>query len=144
MNARDFKIIASSLVDAGKRPEDFRTSISRSYYAAFHVGSEVLRNMKIPLPNSSKAHDDLSNLLSNCNDMTLSKAGSQLDSLKSDRIKADYKLDNLDIETKNKAEIAYKQADRIIQILDGCNCDKERMNAVAKSIREYMKKTNYR
>lgn len=44
MNPREFQQLASKLAN-GNSPAEFRTAISRGYYAAYNVGVEALEQM---------------------------------------------------------------------------------------------------
>jgi len=140
MNAREFKIVALNLCVSGKCAADYRTSISRSYYAAFHVGLEIIKNIDKSLKKRNLSHDDVIESLSNCDDSRISAAAVQLQSLKSDRVQADYRLDNIDIEKKQKAEFVYRLADRIIQEIDSSYSNPSNRKIIESSILRYIRK----
>jgi len=119
MDPRDFHKLATELV-AGATPAKIRTAINRAYYAAHHVGAELLKGMGFKIEKGSQCHAGVYHRLNNCGDKEIIKAGSQLGDLQSERNKADYRLDNKDIEDQKTAQGLVKQASRIIQILDTC------------------------
>ena len=119
MDPREFLKLASELV-AGGTPEKVRTGINRAYYAAHNAGAEVLRELGCRIQKGPGGHADVWKRLSNSGDEEIEMAGSQLGDLQSKRIKADYRLDNKDVEDQKTAQADVKVASRIIQILDAC------------------------
>lgn len=51
MNWRDFLLVASRLA-AETTEADWRTAVSRAYYAAFHVARRLLADLKFTVPPS--------------------------------------------------------------------------------------------
>lgn len=139
MNPRDFNLVAFKLAN-GKIKAEFRSSISRAYYAAHNVGVEFIRHIGFELSTLHEAHQKVIDRLSNSKDIELQKVGSQLSSLRGDRIKADYRLDNTDIETQKKAKLAVSQASRLIDALDTCKVDHNRKKTVVESIQDYIER----
>lgn len=89
MNPRDFLQVAVKLSKGGTAAE-YRTAISRAYYAAYHVGVEFLRGMDCHISEGPSGHGEVSRDFNNCGDSELSIAGSQLTVLHGKRIIADY------------------------------------------------------
>ncbi len=54
MNWRDFMVLATRLA-AGTTEADWRTTISRAYYAAFHVGRRLFADLRFSVPRAEKA-----------------------------------------------------------------------------------------
>lgn len=119
MNPREFLKLASELVVGGD-PARIRSTISRAYYAAHHVGADMLTQMGFRIEKGPGCHEDVCRRLNNSGDADVTKAGSQLGDLQSKRNKADYRLDNKDIESQKTAQADVGLARRIIQILDTC------------------------
>jgi uncharacterized protein (UPF0332 family) len=138
MDPRDFHKLATELV-AGVTPAKIRTAINRAYYAAHHVGAELLKGMGFKIEKGSQCHAGVYHRLNNCGDKEIIKAGSQLGDLQSERNKADYRLDNKDIEDQKTAQMAVEQSRRIIQTLDGCRGE-VKIAQIKKEIQEWERK----
>jgi uncharacterized protein (UPF0332 family) len=92
MNPRDFLTLAYGLA-AGTTEAEWRSAVSRAYYAAFHAARQLLRDLGFRVPRGDQAHAYLWMRLSNCGDAGLVAAGQKLRDLRSDRNHADYDLD---------------------------------------------------
>lgn len=116
---------------------DLRTAVSRAYYAAFHVASDVLEGLGFRLDKGAAAHGKASQYLLNSGDTALARVGSQLSDLHGKRIDADYRLGNTIIETRNTAVALVAQAHSMIQALDQ-GIDERRREAVKDAIRRWL------
>lgn len=89
MDFRDYLTLARELV---RRPKeaDWRTGVSRAYYAAFHVARELLEDLGFRVPRAERAHAYLCLRLSNVGNVDVSAAGRQLNGLRGERNRADY------------------------------------------------------
>jgi uncharacterized protein (UPF0332 family) len=96
--------------------EDWRTSVSRAYYAAFHVARELLTGLGFTVPNGEQAHAYLWLRLSNCGDLRTQDAGADLKSLRGRRNRADYDLSRPF--RAGEAPVAIQFAETIIRSLD--------------------------
>ena len=65
MNPRKFLDQARRRI-MGTVEEDWRTTVSRAYYAAFHVAGDLLTGLGFTVPNGEQAHAYLWLRLSNC------------------------------------------------------------------------------
>jgi len=115
MNWRDFMSLAARL-SAGSTEADWRSSISRGYYAAFHVARHLLTDSRFVVPRADRAHQFLVYRLSNCGEAVVKQAGRDLESLRRLRNGADY--DETPAITQIQASAAVQLAERIIQELD--------------------------
>ena len=140
MDPRDFLQIATNLSN-GSKPAEFRTAISRAYYAAYHVGVGFLNGMDCHISEWPSGHAEVSRDLNNCGNHELSKAGSQLTDLYSKRIVADYKLNKTKYDDQQNTQATVMQAERIIGILDQYVSSPSRIET-AKVIKEYRKKVS--
>jgi len=59
MTGRDFLALADQLASGGTEAE-WRSAISRAYYAAFHVARELLQDLRFSVPHADRAHAYLS------------------------------------------------------------------------------------
>ena len=112
MNPRKFLVQARRLAPL-KEEEDWRTAVSRAYYAAFHVACELLTGLRISVPNGEQAHGYVWLRLQNCGDAGTQTAGAQLKDLRGRRNKADYQLKLA--ANSASAQAAIQDADAIIQ-----------------------------
>jgi uncharacterized protein (UPF0332 family) len=96
--------------------EDWRSAVSRAYYAAFHVARRLLSDVGFVVPRGDRAHAYLWRRLSNCGDTQVQLAGSDLNTLRGDRNRADYEVQQT--LSHNDALLQVHAAARIIQILD--------------------------
>jgi hypothetical protein len=55
MNWRDFLSLATRLA-AATTEADWRTAVSRAYYAAFHVARRLLTDLNFTVPRADRAH----------------------------------------------------------------------------------------
>jgi uncharacterized protein (UPF0332 family) len=91
MTGSDFLPLANRLAAASSEAE-WRTAISRAYYAAFHVARQLLEELGFRVPWADRAHAYLTMRLNNCGDAQIQHAASNLHSLRSLRNQADYDL----------------------------------------------------
>lgn len=91
MTGSDFLPLAHRLAAAASEPE-WRTAISRAYYAAFHVARQLLEELGFRVPWADRAHAYLTMRLNNCGDVQVQRAASDMHSLRSLRNQADYDL----------------------------------------------------
>lgn len=89
MDFRDFLIVAEQLA-RGDLEAQWRSAVSRAYYAAFHVAGGFLRDLGFAVPRSDRAHAFLWLRLSNCGDAGMLDAGRLLQDMRNLRNRADY------------------------------------------------------
>lgn len=140
MNPVDFCDLASELAKSDS-PAKLRTAISRAYYAAHHVGANLLRNLGFTLERTGKAHTQVQHRLLGCGvaNKDVRKAGVKLGGLQSERTKADYHLNNDSLNSKT-VEAHVKTSREIIEILGQCTSGEKR-KSVTEEIKEYERKT---
>jgi uncharacterized protein (UPF0332 family) len=91
MQGIEFLATAESL-SLGSRESDWRSAISRAYYAVFHQFREFFLGHGLNLGRSGQAHFSLYSGLLNCGFPAAATLGSRIDQLRSDRVGADYNL----------------------------------------------------
>lgn len=106
-----FLTLAESYV-AETTEADWRSAVSRAYYAAFHVARDFLSTLGFETPRADLAHAFLWRRLGNSGHAPLALAGSRLNQLRGERNRADYDL-NLDLAWKD-AQAAVRSAAMII------------------------------
>jgi uncharacterized protein (UPF0332 family) len=115
MNWRDFLLLATRLA-AGATEADWRTAVSRAYYAGFHIARRLLADLNFTVPRADRAHQYLVYRLSNCGESAVQQAGRDLETLRRLRNRADY--DEVPALTQPQAAAAVQLAEGIIQALD--------------------------
>lgn len=91
MIGRDFLTVAQAL-SAGPTEAEWRSAISRAYYAAFHTAREFLTRLRFRVPAGEQAHAYLWLRLSNTGDPKADAIGRLLRDLRGRRNNADYDL----------------------------------------------------
>lgn len=115
MNFRDYLTLARTLA-GGTTEAEWRSALSRAYYAAFHVASLLLLDLSFRVPQADRAHGFLWLRLSNAGQADTMKAGSRLRLLRQQRNWADY--DDRRTITRTDAIHSVQEAEKIIQALD--------------------------
>ena len=115
MDPRRFLAQAKRL-SASSNEEDWRTAVSRAYYAAFHVACDLMTDLGFSVPKADRAHGYLWLRLQNCGDLPTEKAGADLKALRYFRNTADYELHQQI--TRSMAPSAIRWAESIIRALD--------------------------
>jgi uncharacterized protein (UPF0332 family) len=139
MDAKQFQLLASRLIEQGAYPAEYRSAISRSYYAVYHVGLELLNSMGFGIESNSTAHEQVYRHLNNSGDKDLVGVAAKLGDLRTKRIHADYRLDRLDVESKENAKLLVQSAERIIKTLKRYSQTKNR-NLIIKNINDWKNK----
>jgi uncharacterized protein (UPF0332 family) len=133
VTGRDFLALAIRLV-AGSEEADWRSAISRAYYAAFHAARSLLTDLGFAVPREERAHKYLIYRLTNAPVGHAARAGTDLDNLRSERNRSDYDLDN-----PVDAPAAVQQvqiAESILQIFDALGREPDR-TALTDAIKAY-------
>ncbi len=115
MNPRDFLEVAGEWA-AGSREAEWRSAVSRAYYAAFHATCRLLSQCGFVVPQGDQAHGYLWLRLSNSGHPQVQSAGSNLRLLRTLRNRADY-----DLQYSFPHALAFAQvqaAEDIIQLLE--------------------------
>jgi uncharacterized protein (UPF0332 family) len=115
MNWRDFLVLAARLA-TGTTEADWRTAVSRAYYAAFHVARRLLTDLSFTVPRADRAHQYLVFRLSNCGESVVEQAGRDLETLRRLRNRADY--DEVPALLQPQATAAVLLAEAIVHVLD--------------------------
>src|ERR1043166_7013556 len=112
MDARDYLRLAETLV-AGASEAEWRSAVSRAYYAVFHVARRLLLSCGFVVARADRAHAYLWRRLANCGDPDVQDAGNKLNALRGERNDADYDFDQpFD---KASVEVRVQRARKIVQ-----------------------------
>jgi len=110
MDAKDFLKIAKKLLRYNSEA-NWRTSIGRSYYAIFNYLKQECQTLNLPILGSSKGHNQLKSYLLGCEIDEVIDIGSKIGDLYSQRIIADYRLEEV-VEEKT-AKLMFEKAQDI-------------------------------
>jgi len=136
MNGRDFLDVAYDLI-GGTREADWRSGLSRAYYAGFHCAHDFFTAAGFAVPISDQVHVYLWRRLSNSGHMDLRQAGRLMEDYRRRRNWADYEMARaLDQST---AHDVIRNVDDIIRLLDSVPTLPEVHQEVVKQVRAYEK-----
>jgi uncharacterized protein (UPF0332 family) len=115
MTGHDF-LVAADLFADGTTEAEWRSAVSRAYYAAFHVARLLFQSLGFSVPRADAAHKYLAFRLQNCGHSELEQAGRELDALRYLRNQADYDLSPSCSQQHAKAQVDFARA--ILKSLD--------------------------
>ena len=136
MDPRQFQYLASRLAEHGAYPVEFRTAISRAYYAVFHVGLNLLKEMGFDIFQNAYSHEEVYRHFNNSCDKNLVKAAVKINDLRTRRLHADYELDRTSIEEKKNAKMLVQLSERLIETIEKC-CNGENREKIIESIQDW-------
>jgi hypothetical protein len=131
MKAIDYLLLAEWLIEHRRSPDGFRTSVSRSYYAALHTSIELLTKMAVAIPNDRNKHEVVPDLLEHTDDTDIRYVGGMLSDLRGHRNKADYSLQEPKAETEECARLRLKEARDVVAKLNSCKLNKAKFDKAA-------------
>lgn len=135
MNSTEFVNLAARLAN-GREEVEFRTSVSRAYYGAFHAAVTILSEAGISLPIGPESHQKIRFCLMECGEPSGLQAGAGLHLLRKQRNVADYDLqDSKNVRAQN-ALAQVQNARVILDLLDACRKEPARTRFRAK-VRDY-------
>jgi uncharacterized protein (UPF0332 family) len=111
ISAADLLALADMLL-SGTTEAEWRSAISRAYFAVFHQARQSFRQAGFSVPRGEQAHAYLWYRLSNCSDPQTQSAGALLNDLRRNRNFSDY-----DIERTLKRAEAVSQMQRAKEIV---------------------------
>ena len=133
MTGREFLTLAMFLASRNDEAA-WRSSISRGYYAAFHVARQLLDDLGFNVPHADRAHAYLWFRLQNTGVPSVDRAGNLLQDLRSERNTADYDL--IPAIDRAAARRELQTAERIILALDAAAVEPIRSQMIT-AIRAY-------
>ena len=134
MNPRDFLTVADALI-LGDSEAEWRTALSRAYYATFHVARNLLRQCGFVIPQSEQAHAYLGLRLANCGHPDIVQGGKDLIDLRRQRNRANYDLDRT-LEQKSAVRHVLLAAD-IISLLEQAATEPAIRTLITDSMKDY-------
>jgi len=92
MNPREFLEVADEWA-AGTREAEWRSAVSRAYYAVHHVARQLLDDWGFSVPTADQAHGFVWLRLANCGHPDVQQVGRDLKDMRRIRNWSDYDLD---------------------------------------------------
>jgi hypothetical protein len=135
MNPNEFLDLAVRLSNGAGEAER-RSAISRAYYGAFHAGRLLIEACDVVVPQSAEGHRVVIWCLQNSHDAELETAGRKLDSLRTIRNQADYRLDQRDFADANFIQVQMRRAR---DIADAVRVANAKIDAIRAAVRDYAK-----
>lgn len=127
------KLVAQS--GLGDDDSRFRSAVSRAYYGAFHLATSQLASWQFVVRKNACGHQETYNLLWGSGQPDARRVASLLDDLRTERIKADYRLDDLRFQTSQMAVMCVEMAETLKRALEKCRDQEE---AIQEGIRQWI------
>ena len=120
-----------------------RTSVSRAYYAAFHVARAFLVELGFKPVANANVHAFVRHYLHGSNHADACLAASQLADLQAARNRADYDLADSNVGSRGYAMVTSSAAHRVVSALENCRRDNV-MDSIREGIADYERKRHSR
>ena len=116
MNPVEFYTLANTLISTNSCPSHCRTAVSRCYYSAYHLAKGLLEDMGFTIRHGPSGHRCVQALLQHSGDEQMKEVGYKLENLHSRRIDADYRLNNVRIETERTVKAILNEVKGLMNI----------------------------
>ncbi|MCG2659468.1 MAG: hypothetical protein L6437_04380 [Kiritimatiellae bacterium] len=136
-NGKSFFVLAQQLATQQTDKAALRSAVSRAYYGAFNYGRHLLRRLGFKHIADGGDHGIVWRFFQNCGERDIAIAGQNLANLQSDRVKADYKLNNPIFDNPNNVQLRILSAKSIIAEFDNCIASSQKTNAVIQGMKNY-------
>jgi uncharacterized protein (UPF0332 family) len=134
MKPREFLDVADDL-SMGLREADWRSAVSRAYYAAFHTARLFLQQCGFDVPLADQAHAYLWLRLSNSGHPDVQTTGTSLARLRQMRNTADY---NLDHSLEQSIAMDYVvAAEKVVELLESVPALPHVATGITEAIKNY-------
>lgn len=133
MAPREFLTLAMSL-QSGPTEADWRTAVSRAYYATFHAARQLLQSWGFQIGRTDQSHVGITRRLAAASLTELETASREIGDLRSKRNSADY-----DLERAFRSELAVrcvKMAGLVLNLL-AVELSRQQQELAIQSIRNY-------
>ena len=137
MSGEEYIALAGRLVAStalGSPEARFRTAASRAYYGAYHLAVAVLTTWGLRVKQNAYGHQEVYNLFWGSGQSEARKVASLLDDLRTERIKADYRMDDPRFQTPQTAMMCVEMGESVKSRLERCRSDAE---AIQQGIRQW-------
>jgi uncharacterized protein (UPF0332 family) len=132
MKPEAFLAVAKDLAN-GSREADWRSAVSRAYYAAFHASLTAINNCGVRFGKSSAAHEKLAICLQHAGSSQVTTAGMQLGSLRTARNEADYDLHSRLFQSAHTPAIQISVAEQVVAATAAIQGN----DTITKAVRDY-------
>jgi uncharacterized protein (UPF0332 family) len=134
MKPRDFLDVADALC-TGVNEAEWRSAVSRAYYAVFHAARLLMRVCGFAVPEADLAHAYRWLRLANCGHTDIANTGNHLKSLRQVRNSADYDLDR---PLEHADAIGYVEvAETVLALLETVPSEPHIMTRITETMRVY-------
>jgi uncharacterized protein (UPF0332 family) len=134
MSPRDILNVADGLI-TGTHEAEWRSAVSRAYYAVFHLARQLLDECGFLVPQADQAHAFLWLRLANAGHPDVQHAGRDLNELRRARTWADYDLDQF---LDHAAAVGWVQmAEAVFQLLESVAAEPVICTRITDAIRIY-------
>ena len=128
MRGEEYIVLAGRLVASpasGGAEARFRTAASRAYYGAFHLAVALLTFWGLKVKQNAYGHQEVYNMFWGSGHFEARKVASLLDDLRTERIKADYRMDDPRFQEPPTAMMCVEMAEAVRSSLQRCQDDAE-------------------
>ena len=126
MSGEEYIALAGRLVTStalGSPEARFPTAASRAYYGAYHLAVAVLTTWGLKVKQNAYGHQEVYNLFWGSGHAEARKVASLLDDLRTERIKADYRMDDSRFQEPRTAMMCVEMAEDAKRYLENCRSD---------------------
>jgi hypothetical protein len=142
MEGTDFLAVARHLVGREHDEAALRSAVSRAYYAAYSHARQVLVRLGFQqFHRAARDHGKVRRYLENCGVADIARQGQALGDLHTDRIHADYHLEDQKFRSANNAALGILCAEQIISCLSHCDSGSQKQR-VTDGLRHYAETVN--
>jgi uncharacterized protein (UPF0332 family) len=132
MKPQEFLTLAERLV-AVPHEAELRSAVSRAYYCVFHSARLLVETCGVQVPLSASAHDKVDKCLQNSGNNELILAGRALNTLRSARNQADYRLLDRQFQDVRYVQVWVKTAKQVQEAIDSAEGNIEAFRGTIKS-----------
>lgn len=134
MSGNEFLDLATQLL-ASTNEARLRTATSRAYYAAYHAARNLIVACGVEVPWTN-IHDKVQWCLQETSSSLLKSAGGRLGSLRSERNRADYNLDDSKFQKAKNSQLQVRVAVEIVTAIESV-AGTSGMTQIREEIRDY-------
>ena len=129
---------ASTPLTGGSGAPECRCAISRAYYAAYNVAVDFLDRLGFETTNSHNCHQAVQFALNQSGNASLRDVSTFLNTLHTERRRADYEMRNTRPEEVSHADAMVKVAETAIALVDSVLSDTSLWGAIATAVLNYV------
>jgi uncharacterized protein (UPF0332 family) len=138
MEPRQFLETAKTLADLELEEPDWRSAISRAYYASFLDARELLDVMQFAVSRRKDTHQEVRKHFTHSSQSLGRTIARELSILHAQRLNADYEMADSLVYNVKDAEFAIAKAKHIIDLLDRCRQTPGLYSSIQASIKYWL------